>query len=67
MHWKEMPSTGGMQRQKKILKHHKNSIFGDAKYFTDKSWQHRLRLLARTPAEEDLARLKNILRREQKC
>ena len=43
----------------KIMKHHENSLFGDAKYFINKSRQQRLRLPTRTPAEEDLEKLKN--------
>ena len=45
---------------KKVLKHHENSIFSDAKYLINKSRQERLRLPTRTPPEEAMERLRTF-------
>ena len=38
----------------KILRHHQNRVFGNAKYMVNKASQERLRLPSRLPAKEDL-------------
>ena len=49
-----------MANFKKVLKHHENSMFSDAKYMIIKSRQERLRLPTRTPPEEAMERLRNF-------
>ena len=49
-----------MANFKKVLKHHENSIFSDAKYLINKSRQEKLRLPTRTPPEEAIERLRHF-------
>ena len=44
---------------KKLLKHHQNHFFGDAKYKTNVSRQEALRLPSRLPDESDVQRLRD--------
>ena len=44
---------------KKLLKHHQNHFFGDAKYKTNLSRQETLRLPSRLPDESDVQRLRD--------
>ena len=41
-----------------LLKHHQNSLFGDAKYLINKSRQEKLRLPERTPPEHSMNELR---------
>lgn len=48
----------GQKDFQKLLKHHQNLLFGDAKYYINKSRQERLRLPTRTPPEQDMEALR---------
>ena len=48
----------------KVLKHHENIIFSDAKYFINKSRQERLRLPSRMPDDQTMRDLRNFTVRE---
>ncbi|ELU10250.1 hypothetical protein CAPTEDRAFT_196229 [Capitella teleta] len=43
----------------KLLKHHQNSFFGDAKYQINKARQEQLRLPARMPLDADMQKLRS--------
>ena len=44
---------------KKVLKHHENTVFADAKYLINKARQERLRLPSRIPLEDAPKELRN--------
>ena len=45
---------------KKVLKHHENTVFADAKYLMNKARQERLRLPSRIPPEDAMKDLRNF-------
>ena len=48
-----------LANSKKVLKHHENTVFADAKYMMNKARQERLRLPSRIPPEDAMKDLRN--------
>ena len=48
-----------LANSKKVLKHHENTVFADAKYLINKARQERLRLPLRIPPEDAVKDLRN--------